>query len=565
MDVLTRAGLVELDEDVLRSPHRSPNLSRWATPSNLLKHYPNPLDLPLPSPSSTSLAKPIPQNLINLTLPPELLLFIFSSLTHSISDTGPNWHYSPHWLTLTHVCTHWRITALSSPLLWSRISFAHPDLASAMLSRSRDAPLDIAYGDRLARLPPLGVYTALAQLSRISKLRLNVTRALLAHLAARLPISAPSLRRLHIDLVDGVRAPGAAHALPGIADLQASQLRVLILDGVPLPPTASLLVRSTQLTELVLSGIPRPARWCVADMLRTLSRMPHLIRLLLVHAVEEDYDDEEPGPDIALHKLEQLTVHAATPAVSALVSSITSNPQTRYTLSCAARVPEDTALSSSIPPILRTGVLKQLDVAFQLTQFSVRGYTECDGPCVLEMLLEPERVLDAKHSSGRASLIELVQSTADFSSVEQLNVMNDGAISRDDMDLIYDALARRIPSPIDFGVHVRDMDYDGGALGSTFLCHARRIRVRIGSWLPDDDRFGCTGRDWAVACIRKWSFDSSEGSEGSLEELVLDKESFTGTKLLCLLGLDPPSSPEAENPPWMQKRPSSRIPVGPVP
>ncbi|KZV62438.1 hypothetical protein PENSPDRAFT_658113 [Peniophora sp. CONT] len=278
MDVLTRAGLVELDEDIMRSPHRSPNLSRWATPPLLLKRYPIPPELPLSSNASLELAKPIPHNLINLVLPPELLLAIFSCLTHSISDTGPNWHYSPHWLTLTHVCTHWRITALSSPLLWSRISFAHPDLASVMLSRSRDAPLDIAYGDRLARLPPLGVYTALAQLSRIVRLRLNVTRALLAHLAARLPISAPSLRRLHIDLVDGVRAPGAAHALPGIADLQAPGLRVLLLDGVPLPPTASLLVRSTQLTELVLSGIPGPVRWCVAGM----SRIPQLVRLLLV-------------------------------------------------------------------------------------------------------------------------------------------------------------------------------------------------------------------------------------------------------------------------------------------
>ncbi|VDB99436.1 unnamed protein product [Peniophora sp. CBMAI 1063] len=50
-----------------------------------------------------------------------------------------------------------------------------------------------------------------------------------------------------------------------------------------------------------------------------------------------------------------------------------------------------------------------------------------------------------------------------------------------------------------------EYDHERGEEGiGTFLRSAKRIRIKIGSWLPDDDTFGRTGMDWAVGCIRRW-------------------------------------------------------------
>ena len=76
--------------------------------------------------------------------------------------------------------------------------------------------------------------------------------------------------------------------------------------------------------------------------------------------------------------------------------------------------------------------------------------------------------------------------------------------------------------------------------------------MKIGSWLPDDETFGSTGRDWAVGCIRRWSFDDGE-NRLTVEEVILDGESFMGAALLCLLGLDPPVTPGPEDPPWVHE------------
>ncbi|VDB92116.1 unnamed protein product [Peniophora sp. CBMAI 1063] len=609
MDVLARAGLVDLDEDALAHPRRSPALSSWPVPPPLFlrqKTLSTSQD-PFPPSPSTPPPKRVPPNLINTALPPELLLSIFTLLTHSIADHGAHWSYSPSWLSLTHVCRTWRSLALSSPLLWTRISFSRStgDLANAMLSRSGDAELDIAYGDRLARMPPLQLYTALSprHLRRTSYLRLNVTRALLAHLAARLPPDAPSLRRLHIDLVDGMHAPGAGHALPGIANLHAGELRVLILDGVPIPSSAPLLTHSHLLTELVISGIPRPARWSVSSALLLLSHTPHLKRLSLIHAIEEDYPDDAPASPLSLVHLERATIHAPTPAVSSFLSSLTASSAestTRYTLSCAAREEGHTALAGAVSLSLRSGCIERLDVSFGLTEFAVRCYTSSPSGAMhmaLELHLEPERVLSAPHSSGRASLLDLMRSpltASTFENVRRLRVMNDGAICRDDMRVMYRALAGRIEGPLEeFGCHVRDMEYDreGGEEGiGTFLRGARRIGVKIGSWIPDDERFGRTGRDWARGCIRAWAFPSPAPStrskplnsprsgsgpnegEAVLEEVVIDeRERYSGAALRCLLGLDPdPPRQDAgeegergggEEPPWVVEQKQRRTPV----
>jgi len=74
-------------------------------------------------------------------LPPETLAVIFSFLSSSAFDEGVGY---PEWLRVTHVCRHWRETALNFPHLWSRINFTRLTTAgiAEIPARAKMAPLN---------------------------------------------------------------------------------------------------------------------------------------------------------------------------------------------------------------------------------------------------------------------------------------------------------------------------------------------------------------------------------------------------------------------------------------
>ena len=86
-------------------------------------------------------------------LPDELLHEIFLYCLAWWKDTYTNKdtferYYAPRkghhgWVSLTHVCHHWRAIALSAPLLWTDIKVLRRSLTAAFLLRSRQAPLTI--------------------------------------------------------------------------------------------------------------------------------------------------------------------------------------------------------------------------------------------------------------------------------------------------------------------------------------------------------------------------------------------------------------------------------------
>lgn len=81
-------------------------------------------------------------------IPDELLLNIFYI---TVSDHS---NHPTEILALTHVCSRWRATALSSGKLWTRIVLTHPiypgylSYVNACLERSRSYPLDIFFDFR---------------------------------------------------------------------------------------------------------------------------------------------------------------------------------------------------------------------------------------------------------------------------------------------------------------------------------------------------------------------------------------------------------------------------------
>ncbi|KAI0002597.1 hypothetical protein BJV74DRAFT_759338, partial [Russula compacta] len=86
-------------------------------------------------------------------LPPEILSCIFSF--HAINQPvakDPIYYFDSFpstptqvklgWITVTHVCRHWRQVALSNPNLWRTIVFdLGAEWAEEMLTRSKAAPI----------------------------------------------------------------------------------------------------------------------------------------------------------------------------------------------------------------------------------------------------------------------------------------------------------------------------------------------------------------------------------------------------------------------------------------
>ncbi|KAI0726223.1 hypothetical protein C8Q72DRAFT_537032 [Fomitopsis betulina] len=78
------------------------------------------------------------------TLPPEILSECFLSVAATVQYTLGMSTPAYAWITVSHVCRHWRVVALSFAKLWSRIRLnRHPDWMRELLNRSADTPLAI--------------------------------------------------------------------------------------------------------------------------------------------------------------------------------------------------------------------------------------------------------------------------------------------------------------------------------------------------------------------------------------------------------------------------------------
>ncbi|KAI0284062.1 hypothetical protein BC826DRAFT_170884 [Russula brevipes] len=79
-------------------------------------------------------------------LPPEVLARIF----HLVAGSPWQKQESLRWISVTHVCRHWRQVALDDSSLWAKISgrMASPTWISEMLARARNAPLAIDLLDK---------------------------------------------------------------------------------------------------------------------------------------------------------------------------------------------------------------------------------------------------------------------------------------------------------------------------------------------------------------------------------------------------------------------------------
>ncbi|KAI0312248.1 hypothetical protein OF83DRAFT_1176817, partial [Amylostereum chailletii] len=397
--------------------------------------------------------------LINAILPTELLVHIFQHLNAVIVDHGTEWYFSPAWITLTHVCAHWRVLILSTPILWTHISLASTTVAETMLDRSQTAPLVIKYGNRLRRVPEQSVYSVLGNLYRAHEVHIECTRALIRHV---LPYGflrpAPLLERLELDAVDGADSLGLPVDLFGG---HAPRLRALALRHVALPSDSPLFLH---LSSLSLDSFAAACRYGITDIFDILAELHGLKDLNLVNVIRPH--TEEPHAyatlgdrTLRLPSLAHISISESTPTCAALVERLQAHPAGLYYLTGKASTSEDCLISSALPPEFRkrTAVssyrpsgpspqLYALTLVVQITSFVITGTDASTHPNPrFVFVLHSSRSLDPPDRSGYTSLLDVCSRLA-LDGVRKLALQLDAVLDSTFAPKAVDALARAVPN-----------------------------------------------------------------------------------------------------------------------
>ncbi|KAH9920612.1 uncharacterized protein B0H18DRAFT_956996 [Fomitopsis serialis] len=200
-------------------------------------------------------------------IPTELLVHVFLLVRDSTTTLS--------WISLTHVCRHWRNVALGTPLLWASIPVGRrPSFLRACLARSSDVLVDVIFRHSLSHIDRL-----LGDLrSHAGRVRMLKVLLLSNDAAEQLlqDVVAPALRLE--DLSFQRQTPSLNSTIPPLAlpDRDWSSLRRLQLKGIALPKHASPLM---SLTSLVLSNVIAGARVALEELLDKLGNCPRLEHL----------------------------------------------------------------------------------------------------------------------------------------------------------------------------------------------------------------------------------------------------------------------------------------------
>ncbi|KAK7033501.1 hypothetical protein VNI00_012722 [Paramarasmius palmivorus] len=173
---------------------------------------------------------------------------------------------------ITHVCRHWRIVALGTPILWCNPDFRFPRMAEEMLKRSGRAPLEICVLS--AEGTALMTKTLSSEFERTSALHISCPEWPVSKTLIQLSQPAPILKRLVLDgSQSGYRY---AVALPrNFLGGRAPELRHLYLNcfRVPLISPVYRNLASVAIGLMVHSSVP--------DLLLLLSETMELQSLSL--------------------------------------------------------------------------------------------------------------------------------------------------------------------------------------------------------------------------------------------------------------------------------------------
>ncbi|KAH9965174.1 hypothetical protein BC827DRAFT_833967 [Russula dissimulans] len=271
------------------------------------------------------------------------------------------------WITVTHVCRHWRQVALSNPNLWRTIVFdLGAEWAEEMLARSKAAPISyhrsLSFQPRIPRRKTLDDEVVLREhLSHIRQLTLSGDADFLAPALRALTTPAPNLESLEL-LWHGLRSRQSCVLLPSdIFSHQAPKLRHIALVGCSIPWDSSVFrdlthldVRLPPLVPFPEAAAPQPGPLTIPSLDRLFSileAMPSLQILTLENCL--------PPPGftnrvVKLQYLTQLSLEGSLPESVAILKRVSLPGSASISLRCPDTtlwMNLSTLLSVSCPPI----------------------------------------------------------------------------------------------------------------------------------------------------------------------------------------------------------------------
>ncbi|KAG6810304.1 hypothetical protein H0H92_012481, partial [Tricholoma furcatifolium] len=249
-------------------------------------------------------------------IPSEVLACIFRQVACDAAAGVDTNTYSLHWIkSISHICSHWREVALSTPTLWSTIDVDHsPTWAFEMLRRSRDAPLALLTTRKKEvisrRAYPVLLQALTLHLPRIYNLMMGSTMASSLALGAisRVEHNAllqllaqhdcPELKCLELSFAGIVPESGQAELqLPDRVITRSAALKHLALRGYGI--NWGLSPAFEGLKSFDISDIPRMFEPTMAQLLRFLSRLPFLETLSVANL-------DLPQEALPLHHVERI-------------------------------------------------------------------------------------------------------------------------------------------------------------------------------------------------------------------------------------------------------------------
>ncbi|KAG6825624.1 hypothetical protein H0H92_003039 [Tricholoma furcatifolium] len=276
------------------------------------------------------------QNALTVTcqIPVEVLARVFSYVVEdAVGDNAKTYTKKTDWMsTVSHICSHWREVALSTPSLWSTIDLGYdPAWALEMLQRSKNSPLSVInVGDVFKTAFPVLVHILDSHLPRIKELlvghnpqylfssdrsRTSLGSDYLALLSLLGQHDSPTMEKLTMR-TPLFRSSNGVMQLPDRIIMRSASLKCLILDGYGINWELSPAFEGLKVFEIChtrSSEIPHPS---MIQLLRFILQVP-LLETLAVQEIDSTREEMLPSniEYLRMEYLEHLEVSCASVSI----------------------------------------------------------------------------------------------------------------------------------------------------------------------------------------------------------------------------------------------------------
>ena len=307
-------------------------------------------------------------------LPPEILAHVFHLLV--LEDPPFSRRRNLGWITVTHVCRHWRQVALDDTSLWARIrdTPTNTKWISEMLARAKNAPLDIEFND-VGRSSPKALLMTPSHLFHTRQFRIHSPS--MVHFDSVRDIfswEAPALEHFEITVT--------AYSCIDFRDLggimlfrgHAPRLRTFSISQVVIPWS---LIPRGQLTQLTIACVNGDdySPGDLNQLIDLLVNCPALEVLALESCLPSQLAEFPPDQIIRFPHLSRLRLRGSTSRIMNMLKMLKLPSSTTLHLNCASETASTHNDSEDLLlPVISAQFQTPVPVEFKSLTVSIRHY-----------------------------------------------------------------------------------------------------------------------------------------------------------------------------------------------